>query len=177
MEKMPTFPHAKVFECAAFVYNTEPKSKAHSRAEPGIFVGLNDHGVYLVELLGSKKLVTSVHVTFDEESFPALEKDSSSDDDSESSWSTDDNDEYCDSSDSSNRDLDNEIPETVDPTQTPLPDSILKKTRLQFLFRIRLQGKKNQIQCQIWRSQILRRQLKIKMFHLVAYSREGKQKN
>ena len=72
----PTLKHIRVFGCAAFVFNHEPKTKVHSRASPGIFPGCDDNGVYSIELLASRKLIRSVHVTFDEETFPALEQSS-----------------------------------------------------------------------------------------------------
>lgn len=74
----PTLKHDRVFGCAAFVYNDNPRSKVHARAIPGIFLGFNDNGVYTVELSTSKKVVNSVHVTFDEDSFPGLENGDSS---------------------------------------------------------------------------------------------------
>ncbi len=81
--------HVRVFGCSAFVYNEHPKSKAHARAEPGIFLGCNDNGVYMVEKIVDRKLVNSVHVSFDEESFPGLlNSDSSSSGESSSSSET-----------------------------------------------------------------------------------------
>lgn len=75
----PSLKHIRVFGCAAFVYDEHPKSKFHSTGRPRIFLGCNDHGVYTVELLAEKRTVNSVHVTFDESSFLALENmDSSS---------------------------------------------------------------------------------------------------
>ncbi len=69
----PTLRHVRVFGCSAFVYNHDPATKVHARSMPGIFLGCNDHGVYAVELITSRKLVNSVHTTFDEDTFPALE--------------------------------------------------------------------------------------------------------
>ena len=84
--KKPTLKHVRVFGCSAFVYNHAPASKVHARAVPGIFLGCNDHGVYIVERLTDRKVINSVHVTFDESTFPGLEKsDSSSCGESESS--------------------------------------------------------------------------------------------
>ncbi len=75
---IPSVKYLKVFGCAAFVYNNHPKSKVHSRGQPGIVLGCSDHGIYKVELSSSRKIVYTRHVTFDESSFPALEEDSSS---------------------------------------------------------------------------------------------------
>lgn len=69
----PTLNHIRVFGCAAFVYDENPKSKFHSTGRPGIMLGWNNHGVYTAELMETKQTVTSVHVTFDESSFPALD--------------------------------------------------------------------------------------------------------
>ncbi len=63
-----------MFGCSAFVYNAKPKSKFHSRASPGIYLGSNDHGVHTVELLTSGKIINSVNVTFDKSSFPKLDR-------------------------------------------------------------------------------------------------------
>lgn len=62
----------RVFGCSAFVYNENPKSKFHSTGQAGIMLGCNDQGVYTVELVASKQTVNSVHVKFDELSFPGL---------------------------------------------------------------------------------------------------------
>ena len=71
--KKPTLKYVRVFGCAAFVLNPDPKSKVHAKALPGIFLGCDDNGVYMIELLKERKLINSVHVTFDEDEFPALE--------------------------------------------------------------------------------------------------------
>ena len=85
----PKLKHVRVFGCAAFVYNESPKSKVHARAIPGIFLGCDDNGVYLVESLVDRKLVNSVHVTFDEASFPGLEnRESSSSGESDDMYET-----------------------------------------------------------------------------------------
>lgn len=84
-KKKPSLNHIRVFGCAAFLYNHHRTSKVHGRGIPGIHLGGNDNGVYIVECLGNRKLVSSVHVTFDESCFPALENpESSSEDESES---------------------------------------------------------------------------------------------
>lgn len=82
--KQPTLKHAKVFGCSAFVYNHSPKTKVHGRASPAIFLVCNDHGVFTVERMTDGKIINSVHVTFDEESFPALDKSDSSSSDNDS---------------------------------------------------------------------------------------------
>ena len=69
----PSLKHVRVFGCAAFVYEHDPKSKVHARAAPAVMLGCNDHSVYTVERLTDRKIINSVHVTFDEESFPKLE--------------------------------------------------------------------------------------------------------
>lgn len=84
--KKPTLKHIRVFGCASFVYNETPKSKAHARAEPGIMLGCDDNGVYMVERLSDRKLLNSVHVTFDEASFPGLEDSDSSSSGESSDW-------------------------------------------------------------------------------------------
>ena len=94
-KKKPKLKYPRVFGCAAFVKEESPKSKVHARAVPGIFLGCNDYGVYSVMLLDSNKVVNSVHVTFDESSFPGLEKESSS-----SSGESNSSDQTSDSEDS-----------------------------------------------------------------------------
>lgn len=74
----PPLHHIRVFGCAAFVYNEEPKSKVHARAKPAIYLGSDDYGVHTCEIIPERKIVQCKHVTFDESSFPALEFDSSS---------------------------------------------------------------------------------------------------
>lgn len=69
----PSLKRVKVFGCEAFVYDENSKSKFHSTGRPGIFLGCNDHGVYTIELLSDRCAVNSVHATFDESNFPALE--------------------------------------------------------------------------------------------------------
>lgn len=76
--KMPSVKHIRVCGCASFVYIKSPKSKAHTIAQPGIFISCDDNGVYKIELLGSRKCMNNVHVTFDEMSFPLLENSGSS---------------------------------------------------------------------------------------------------
>lgn len=74
----PTLKHVRTFGCAAFVYEHQPKSKVHAKAAPAIMLGCNDHGVYTVERLDDHRIVNSVHVTFDESSFPGLDHSASS---------------------------------------------------------------------------------------------------
>ncbi len=69
-KQKPKLKHIKVFGCSGFVYNTKPKSKVYSRANPGIYLGSNDHGVHTVEPLTSGKIVNSVNVAFDEFDLP-----------------------------------------------------------------------------------------------------------
>lgn len=76
--KKPNLRYARPFGCAAFGYESKPKSKVRSRAVPGLMMGCTDHGIYTVELLSNGKIVKSVHVKFDEASFPALDRDDSS---------------------------------------------------------------------------------------------------
>ena len=76
--KKPMLNHVRVFGCTAFMYDHKLRSKVHARALPAIYLGSDDNGVYTVELLASRKIVNSVHVTFDETAFPGLEKDRSS---------------------------------------------------------------------------------------------------
>ena len=83
----PTLKYVRVFGCAAFVYEHDPKSKVHARAVPAVMLGCNDHGIYTVERLTDRKIINSVHVTFDEESFPKLEDSSSSSSGEESEYS------------------------------------------------------------------------------------------
>eukprot|EP00171_Calliarthron_tuberculosum_P022539 IDg22539t1 len=64
--RKPALNYAKVFGCAAFIYEHAPKSKVHSRASPAILLGCTDNGLYTVERLKDQKIITSVHVTFDE---------------------------------------------------------------------------------------------------------------
>eukprot|EP00171_Calliarthron_tuberculosum_P023436 IDg23436t1 len=45
----------------------------HAKAIPGIFLGCDDHGVYIIEQLKNGKRINSVHVTFHEDEFPALD--------------------------------------------------------------------------------------------------------
>lgn len=88
--RKPTLKHVRVFGCAAFVYNEEPKSKAHAKAFPGIYLGCDDNGVYMVEMLNDKRLINSVHVSFDEDSFPGLHcSDSSSSGESQDTFRSD----------------------------------------------------------------------------------------
>ena len=76
----PSLHYIRVFGSPAFVYDEDPKSKVHARAEPGIYLGSDDYGVFTCELLRNRKIVRSRHVTFDEAEFPALEFGSSSSD-------------------------------------------------------------------------------------------------
>lgn len=76
--KKSTLKHVRVSGCAAFVYNEKPLSKVHARYFPGIFRGCNDHDVQMVEKLTDRKFVNSMHVKFDETSFPRLENSDSS---------------------------------------------------------------------------------------------------
>ena len=85
----PTLKHIRVFGCAAFVYEHDPVSKIHATAAPAIMLGCNDNSVYTLERLNDKKIINSVHVTFDEQSFPKLDL-------SDSSSSGEENDEYTD---------------------------------------------------------------------------------
>ena len=78
MKKKPSLHHVKVFGCAAYVYDESPQSKVHARAKIGIYLGSYDNLVYTVELINTRRIVYSRHVTFDEDSFPAMEFDSSS---------------------------------------------------------------------------------------------------
>ena len=104
--------HVRVSGCVAFIYYSNPKSKVHVRASPGIMLGCNDYGVYTVERITDGKIVNSVHVTFDEENFPGLEKDDSS--------SSGEGMEYS-SEDESSSDVGNEV---------FCPNSSLKKTHI-----------------------------------------------
>eukprot|EP00171_Calliarthron_tuberculosum_P000589 IDg589t1 len=70
---MPSLKYVRIFGCAAFVYEHETASKVHARAVPALMLVCNDSGVYTVERLTDKKIINSVHVTFDEESFLGLE--------------------------------------------------------------------------------------------------------
>lgn len=74
----PNLKHLRVFGCSAFVYEHEPKPKVHARAAPAIMLGGDHHGVYTVERLTDRKIINSVHVTFDEETFRGLENSESS---------------------------------------------------------------------------------------------------
>lgn len=65
-----TLQHARVFGYSS--------SKVHVKADKGIFLGCNDHGVHMAERLSDGKLLNSVHVTFDATSFPGLYKTKSS---------------------------------------------------------------------------------------------------
>ena len=69
----PTLHHIRVFGCGAFVYNESPKSKVHARAVSAIYLGSDNHDIFKCELLASRKIFYSKHVTFDEPAFPALE--------------------------------------------------------------------------------------------------------
>lgn len=97
--KKPPLKNLRPYGCAAYVYNEKPKSKFHSRAQPETFLGCDDHGRYTVELIQNKKVVNSVQVTFEEDSFPALENpDSSSTGEEPNDWSGgDDNSNNSDS--------------------------------------------------------------------------------
>lgn len=67
------------------MYCEHLKTKFHSTGRHGIMLGYTDHGTYTVELFENKHTVESLHVMFEERSFPALENmDSSS-----SSWEDD----------------------------------------------------------------------------------------
>lgn len=74
----PSLKHVRVFGCAAFVYDHFMKSKVNARAIPAIMLGCNDYGVYTVERLTDRKIINSVHATFDETNFPAFELSDSS---------------------------------------------------------------------------------------------------
>ena len=50
----------------------------HARAYLGILLGVEDHGIYQVMRLSDRKVERSVHVTFDEKSFPGLSNEASS---------------------------------------------------------------------------------------------------
>ncbi len=68
--KTPKLNRIRVFGCAAFVLNQNPKSKANAKASTAIHLGCDDHGAYRLEDLITGKTIYSRHVTFDEESFP-----------------------------------------------------------------------------------------------------------
>lgn len=74
----PCLRRARVFGCSVFVCNHEPNSKIHSKAVPGIMLVYNDYSKYKVECMPNKKTINSEYATFDENSFPGLEKDESS---------------------------------------------------------------------------------------------------
>lgn len=76
--KKPSLKYFRVFRYASFVYIEAPKTKFHGTAHPGSLLANDDFGNYTVELLCSKKTINSVHVTFDETDFPALEINESS---------------------------------------------------------------------------------------------------
>lgn len=62
--------HLCVFGCAAFVHNQRPKSKVRAKGIPAIYLGGNDNSVYIVGCIPDRKVIRSVHVTFDESFFP-----------------------------------------------------------------------------------------------------------
>lgn len=76
--KKPTLKHVRLFGCPAVVYNERPKSNMHARGMPGIFLGCDDHGVYMVQTLQEGKLLNSAHANFDETAFPKMDKSDSS---------------------------------------------------------------------------------------------------
>lgn len=71
--KKPSLKHVRVFGCAEFVYKHETESKIHRKAEPAIRLECDDYGRYIVELIRERKVINSVHVSFDEDTFPATE--------------------------------------------------------------------------------------------------------
>jgi len=98
-KSQPTLHHIRVFGCAAFVYDEDPKSKVHSRANPAIYLGSNDDGIFTCEIISTRKIVESRHVSFDESSFPALEieESSSSEDESMEAFNPDTSSEHSSS--------------------------------------------------------------------------------
>lgn len=104
----PKLKFIRIFGCSTFVYNENLKSKFHATPRPGIMLGFDDNGVYTVELFPSRKPVNTVHVIFDETTFPALEKTDSSASSSEDELqdSQPDNSSDTDSSSDSSSDSD-----------------------------------------------------------------------
>lgn len=94
--KKPTLKHVRPFCCASFVYNERPTSEVHARATPGIFLGCDDNGVYMVKTLTDGKLLNSANVTFDESDFPGLENSDSSSSGESSSGSGESDDDLVD---------------------------------------------------------------------------------
>lgn len=54
--KIPSLRHLCVSGCAAIIYDSAPLSKFHAKATPGIFLGVNDRGVYGVETLPDRQI-------------------------------------------------------------------------------------------------------------------------
>lgn len=77
-DKETTLKHIKVFGCTAFVYTGEQRTKFHAKAQRTIFLGCSDSGIYTVERINDTMILNSVHVRFDEDSFPGLESSYSS---------------------------------------------------------------------------------------------------
>ena len=73
----PNMKNVRVFGCRAFVLVQPTPSKLEPRAEAGVLLSCKDHGMYTVMLFDGgddvPRLVTSRHVTFDEDKFPGLE--------------------------------------------------------------------------------------------------------
>jgi hypothetical protein len=72
----PSLKNLKVFGCRAYVLILPTPSKFDRRAEPGILLECLLYGVYKILVPskdgGRSKIITSRHVTFDEEELPGL---------------------------------------------------------------------------------------------------------
>lgn len=65
--------YIRIFGFAAFVYDEHPKTRFNFTGRSGIMHGRTNHATHTVESMENKQIVESVQVTFDENSFPALE--------------------------------------------------------------------------------------------------------
>lgn len=68
----PTIKHIKVFGCKSFFFTDDSKSKFHIRAQQTIFLGFDDNNVFTGDVVSDRKILNSMHLTFDETSFPGL---------------------------------------------------------------------------------------------------------
>lgn len=71
--RKPSLYYTRALGFATSVLNHQPKSKVCGKGVPAIHLDGNDNGLYIVECLENKKLVSAEHVAFDEFSFPALD--------------------------------------------------------------------------------------------------------
>lgn len=112
--RKPSLKYARPIGFAAFVYKPDSKSKVNASAVPELMLGCNDNLFYTLEQLKYRKILNSVHVTSDEESFPGLELISSSCSSEKSCYEGSDGDHFCSVGFSFTSDSEQEDPDVLE---------------------------------------------------------------